>query len=430
LDGTIRNDWSSTLPEENNSFIYPSLTGSFVFSQLPAFKQLDWLSFGKLRLGWAQVGNDTDPYQLYKVYDAEQAFEGTPGYSLPNTKPNASLKPEITSSWETGLNLQFFKNRLGLDVTYYNNNSRNQILAVPVSSSFGYANKIFNAGKINNKGIEVVLNGTPIKTENFSWDATINWAKNKNKVIKLDEQVNTLSLSNTLVELVAREGQSYGQFLGYDFVYTPDGERVVQEDGTFMKTSQLVPLGSILANYTFGFQNSFRYKRFNLGLLVAGRVGGKFFSQTYKVGMYSGILDKTAANNIRETGITLDGVKANVAFNSDGTYEVTNIRENTTNITAQQWARNEYNGPTAFSIFDATFIKLREVTLGYNFPITNSKLIKNVGVNIYGRNLWNIYTKSKYIDPEFTSSGGNVQGIEGGNIPTPVTYGFNVNLKF
>ncbi|MEN5084950.1 SusC/RagA family TonB-linked outer membrane protein [Sphingobacterium faecium] len=430
LDGTIRNDWSSTLPVENNSFIYPSLTGSFVFSQLPAFKQLDWLSFGKLRLGWAQVGNDTDPYQLYKVYDAEQAFEGTPGYSLPNTKPNASLKPEITSSWETGLNLQFFKNRLGLDVTYYNNNSRNQILAVPVSSSFGYANKIFNAGKINNKGIEVVLNGTPIKTENFSWDATINWAKNKNKVIKLDEQVNTLSLSNTLVELVAREGQSYGQFLGYDFVYTPDGERVVQEDGTFMKTSQLVPLGSILANYTFGFQNSFRYKRFNLGFLVAGRVGGKFFSQTYKVGMYSGILDKTAANNIRETGITLDGVKANVAFNSDGTYEVTNIRENTTNITAQQWARNEYNGPTAFSIFDATFIKLREVTLGYNFPITNSKLIKNVGVNIYGRNLWNIYTKSKYIDPEFTSSGGNVQGIEGGNIPTPVTYGFNVNLKF
>lgn len=367
MDGTIRNDWSSTLPVENNSFIYPSLTGSFVFSQLPVFKQLDWLSFGKLRLGWAQVGNDTDPYQLYKVYDAEQAFEGTPGYSLPNTKPNASLKPEITSSWETGLNLQFFKNRLGLDVTYYNNNSRNQILGVPVSSSFGYSNKIFNAGKINNKGIEVVLNGTPIKTENFSWDATINWAKNKNKVIKLDEQVNTLSLSNTLVELVAREGESYGQFLGYDFVYTPDGERVVQEDGTFMKTSQLVPLGSILANYTFGFQNSFRYKRFNLGFLVAGRVGGKFFSQTYKVGMYSGILDKTAANNIRETGVTLDGVKANVAFNSDGTYEVTNIRENTTNITAQQWARNEYNGPTAFSIFDATFIKLREVTLGYNF---------------------------------------------------------------
>jgi len=430
IDGTVRNDWSSTLPVDNNSFIYPSLTGSFVFSQLDAFKQLDWLSFGKLRLGWAQVGNDTDPYQLYKVYEAEQAFEGQPSYSLPDKKPNAQLKPEITSSWETGINLQFFKNRLGLDVTYYNNNSRNQILPVPVSSSFGYASKTFNAGKINNKGLEIVLNGTPIKTENFTWDATINWAKNKNKVIKLDDQVSTLSLSNTLVDLVAREGESYGQFMGYDFVYAPDGQRVVLENGTFMKTSQLVPLGSILPDYTFGIQNSFRYKRFNLGFLIAGRVGGKFFSQTYKVGMYSGILDKTAANNIRETGVTLDGVKADVAFHSDGTYDVTNIRENTSNISAQDWARNEYNGPTAFSIFDATFIKLREVTLGYNFPISNNKLIKNVGINVYGRNLWNIYTKSKYIDPEFTSSGGNVQGIEGGSIPTPVTYGFNVNLKF
>jgi len=197
-----------------------------------------------------------------------------------------------------------------------------------------------------------------------------------------------------------------------------------------MKTSQLVPLGSVLPDFTFGIQNSFRYKNFSLGFLVSGRVGGKFFSQTYKVGMYSGILDKTAANNIRETGVVLDGVKGDVAFHSDGSYDVSNIQQNTTNITAQQWARNEYNGPTTFSIFDATYVKLREVTLGYNFKLTNPKIIKNIGVNVYGRNLWNIYTKSKYIDPEFTSSGGNVQGIEGGNIPLPVTYGFNVNLKF
>ena len=146
--------------------------------------------------------------------------------------------------------------------------------------------------------------------------------------------------------------------------------------------------------------------------------------------MYAGILDKTAANNIRETGVVLDGVKADVNFNADGSYTVTNVEENDTRVTAQQWARNEYNGPTAFSIFDATFVKLREVTLGYNFKINNNKVIKDVGLSVYGRNLWNIYTKSKYIDPEFTSSGGNVQGIEGGNIPTPVTYGFNLNVKF
>ncbi|WP_324756678.1 SusC/RagA family TonB-linked outer membrane protein [Sphingobacterium thalpophilum] len=430
VDATIRNDWSSTLPATAWSYAYPSLAGSFVFSNLDALKELSWLSFGKLRLGWSDVGNDTEPYQLTKVYEAEQSYEGNPSYTLPAQKPNDKLRPERTRSLETGLNVQLLKNRLGLDITYYNNNSRNQILPVPVSSSFGYEYKWLNAGKVNNKGIEIVLNGTLIKHENFSWDATINWAKNRNKVVKLDDQVNTLNLSSSLVQLVAREGESYGQFLGYDFVYAPDGQRVVQADGTYMKTSQLVPLGTIMPDFTFGFQNTFHYKNFNLGFLVSGRVGGKFFSQTYKVGMYAGILDKTAANNIRETGVVLDGVKGNVVFHSDGSYDVTDIQPNTTNITAQQWARNEYNGPTTFSIFDATYVKLREVTLGYNFNFANSKVVKNMGVNVYGRNLWNIYTKSKYIDPEFTSSGGNVQGIEGGNIPLPITYGFNVNFKF
>lgn len=430
VDATIRNDWSSTLPSSNWSYTYPSVAGSFVFSNLEGLKSLPWLSFGKVRLGWSDVGNDTEPYQLKKVYEAEQSYEGNPSYTLPIAKPNDNLLPERTRSWETGFNIQLFKNRLGLDVTYYNNNSRNQILGVPVSSAFGYEAKWLNAGKVSNKGIEIVLNGTPLKSENFTWDATVNWAKNKNKVVKLDDQVNTLNLSSSLVQLVAREGQPYGQFLGYDFVYDKNGQRVVQSDGVYMRTSQLVPLGSILPDFTFGIQNSFRYKNFNLGFLVSGRVGGKFFSQTYKVGMYSGILDKTAANNVRETGVVLDGVQGDVVFHSDGSYDVTNVKPNTTNITAQQWARNEYNGPTAFSIFDATFVKLREVTLGYNFKLANTKVIKNIGVNVYGRNLWNIYTKSKYIDPEFTSSGGNVQGIEGGAIPLPVTYGFNVNLKF
>ncbi|WP_231561511.1 TonB-dependent receptor [Sphingobacterium sp. T2] len=430
LDATVRNDWSSTLPVNNNSFTYPSITGSFVFSDLEGLKNLEWLSFGKIRLGWAQVGNDTEPYQLYKVYEAQQPIDGKPSYSLPKELANNQLKPEVTSSWETGINLSFFRNRLGVDVTYYNNNSRNQILAVPVSSAFGYESKFLNAGKINNRGVEVQLNASPLKNDNFQWNTTVNYAKNKNKVVKLDELVNTLTLSNTLVNLVAREGQPYGQFLGYDFVYAPNGKRVVENDGTYMKTSQLVPLGSILPDFTFGFQNSFQYKNFSLGFLVDGRIGGKFFSQTYKVGMYAGILDKTAANNVRETGVVLDGVKADVTFHADGTYTVDNVTENTTNITAQQWARNEYNGPTTFSIFDASYIKFREVVLGYDIPLKSTKTVKNVNVSLYGRNLWNIYTKSKYIDPEFTTSGGNVQGIEGGNIPTPITYGLNVNLKF
>lgn len=430
LDGTLRNDWSSTLPTDNYSYLYPSVTGSFVFSELEPLKDLSWLSFAKVRLGWAQVGNDTDPYQLAKVYEAQQAFSGVPSYTRPDELANAFLEPEITTSWETGLNVQLFNSRLGFDFTYYNNNSRNQILSVPVSSAFGYESKILNAGLINNKGIEITLNASPIRKENFQWNSSINWARNINKVVELHEQANTFTLSDGLVNLVAREGEEYGQFLGHDFVYSEDGRRVIGEDGTYMKTSQFVPLGSILPKFIFGFQNTFNYKNFSFGFLIDGRVGGNFFSQTYKVGMYSGILDKTADNNVRETGVVLDGVKGDVTFNADGSYTVANPTENDTRITAQQWARNEYSGPTTFSIFDATYVKLRELSFGYNFDLKNTKTIKNVGVSLYGRNLWNIYTKSKYIDPEVTSSSGNVQGIEGGNIPTPVTYGFNVNVKF
>jgi len=429
LDATVRNDWSSTLPTHANSFIYPSFTGSFVFSQLPAIQNLDWLSFAKVRLGWAQVGNDTDPYQLYKAYEVEQSFDSKPSSKLPATLNNSELKPEITSSWEAGVNLQFFKNRLGLDVTYYNNTSRNQILPIPVSSAFGYEAKVLNAGKVENKGLEIILNGSPVKNENFEWNSSLNYSRNKNKVLKLDELVNTLTLSSSLINLVAREGQPYGQLLGYDFVYA-EGKRVVKEDGTYLRTSQLVPLGSVLPDYLFGFQNSFRYKDFSFGFLIDGRVGGSFYSQTYNVGMYSGILERTAENNVREDGLILDGVKADVVFNADGTYSTSNVRANDTRITAQQWGRNESSGPTTFSIFDGTFVKLREVTLGYTVPLKDPKVIKGVRLSAYARNVWNIYTKSKYIDPEFANSSGNVQGIEGGNIPTPLTYGFNVNLKF
>jgi TonB-linked SusC/RagA family outer membrane protein len=429
VDGTVRNDWSSTLPVDRNSFIYPSVTTSLILSELKGINEIGWLDFAKIRLGWAQVGNDTDPYQLQRAYEATQAFDGMAGYKLPERLNNGLLKPEITSSWETGLNIQAFKNRVGLDITYYDNVSRNQIINIPVSSAFGYDSKVINAGKINNKGIEVTLTGTPVRSNGFEWNSTLNWSRNQNKVIRLAPGVNTFQLTNSLVTLVAREGEQYGQLLGYDFVYAADGQKVIKADGTYERAQQLTSLGSVLPKYLFGFQNSFTYKNFNLGFLIDGRVGGKFFSQTYKVAMYAGILDKTAADNIRETGVVLDGVKGTVTYSGDGTYEVTNTTQNDTRITAQAWARNEYNGPTPLTVFDASFVKLREVTFGYNLPL-KSQLIKQVYFGLYGRNLANLYAASKYIDPEMTNSGGNIQGIEGGNIPVPATYGLNVNVKF
>ncbi|TDE14446.1 SusC/RagA family TonB-linked outer membrane protein [Dyadobacter psychrotolerans] len=429
VDGTVRNDWSSTLPIGKNSFAYPSLTTSLILSELNGVKDIGWLDFAKVRLGWAQVGNDTDPYQLQRAYEASQSFDGMASYKLPNQLNNQSLKPEITSSWETGLSIQAFKNRVGLDVTYYDNVSRNQIINIPVSSAFGYDSKVINAGKINNKGVEVTLTGTPIRKNGLEWNTTLNWSRNRNKVIELAPGVNTFQLANSLVTLVAREGQPYGQILGNDFIYAADGQKVIKADGTYDRGQQLTPLGSVLPKYLFGFQNSFTYKNFNLGFLVDGRVGGKFFSQTYKVGMYAGVLDKTAANNVRETGVILDGVKGTVTYRADGTYEVTNTSQNDTRITAQAWSRGEYSGPTPQTVFDATFVKLREITFGYSLPLAN-KTVKQIYFGLYGRNLVNIYTASKYIDPEFTSSGGNIQGLEGGSIPVPATYGLNVNVKF
>ncbi|WP_436414020.1 SusC/RagA family TonB-linked outer membrane protein [Petrimonas sp.] len=430
VEGTLRNDWSSTLPQENNSYLYPSLTSSFILSELPALKNSSWLSFAKLRLGWAQVGNDTDPYQLYKVYEALPAINGNIAYTLPSQLNNLNLKPEITSSVETGLQLQFFKNRIGLDVTYYDNTSRNQIISLPTSDAFGYTTKLINAGEINNRGVEVTFNANPVQTRNFGWNSIINFSKNQNKIVKLSDAVSKLDLSTTLVSLSAQEGESYGQLFGYDFVYAPDGRKVVDASGLYMRTQQLRPLGSVLPDYLWGFQNQFRFKNFNLGFLIDSRVGGKFFSQTYKVAMYSGILPETAANGIRETGVVIDGVKADVAFHADGTYTVSNTTENTTNVSAQAWSRNHYSGPTTFDIFDATFIKFRELTLGYNFKLPQQSFIRNINASVYARNLFYLYRASKIIDPELTNSGGNVQGIEGGNLPTPITYGLNLNFKF
>ena len=343
---------------------------------------------------------------------------------------NLNLKPEITSSVETGLQLQFLRNLIGLDITYYNNTSRNQIISLPTSDAFGYATKLINAGEINNRGFEVTLTANPVQTKNFGWSSIINFSKNKNKIVKLSDAVSKLDLSTTLVSLSAQEGESYGQLFGYDFVFAPDGRKVVGPDGLYMRTQQLQPLGSVLPNYLWGFQNQFRFKNFNLGFLIDSRVGGKFFSQTYKVAMYSGILPETAANGIRETGVIIDGVKADVAFNADGTYTVSNMAENTTKASAQAWARNHYNGPTTFDIFDATFIKFRELTLGYDFKLPQESFIQNINASLYARNLFYIYRTSKIIDPELTNSGGNVQGIEGGNLPTPITYGLNLNFRF
>ncbi len=243
LDGTLRNDWSSTLPLDKNSFAYPSVSSSFIVSELNGLKSASWLDLLKVRLSWAQVGNDTDPYQLQQVYEAVQSFNGNPGYKLPAVLANSRLKPEITSSLEAGVSFRILKNRLGLDVTAYTNDSRNQIINIPTSTAFGYDSKFINAGKINNKGLEVTLTGVPVSTKDFNWDVSLNWSANRNKVVQLTEGVTSFPINdaNSLIALVAVEGESFGQLRGYDFVYDAEGNKVIGSNGAYLRTEQMRP---------------------------------------------------------------------------------------------------------------------------------------------------------------------------------------------
>lgn len=426
LDLTVRNDWSSTLPSNENSYLYPSVTSSFVFTELPVFKSLPWFTFGKVRLGWAQVGNDTDPYRLTVDYTNLGNFGSDIVYSMPGTLNSSKLKPETNTSYEIGTELRFFMNRLGIDFTYYSMSSTNQILPVTISGASGFLTQVINAGEITNKGVELELTGTPVQTKGFSWDIVVNFAKNKNKVVKLADGVDNYQLANGpfSVSVNAFKGQSYGTILGTDFVYAPDGQKVIGDNGRYLKTTDVVPLGNYLPNWNAGITNVFSYKGFQLSCLIDIQNGGQLFSTTNMWGHYSGILKETAENGIRENGLVLKGV-VNVGTAANPVYV-----ENTRRISAERWAADFYSGPAKQNIFNTDYIKLREVAFSYTIPSKYTGPVQNVKISIFGRNLamWN--TDNQHIDPESSTSAGNIQGIEGAQLPSLRTFGFNLSCNF
>lgn len=420
LDFSLRNDWSSSLPQSNNSYIYPSITGSFVFSEMlkDSFK---WMNYGKLRVGYAMVGNDTDPYQIVDTYRHYTRIDpSASGYVL-NTKLNfADLKPESTTSFEIGLEMAFLNNRINFEGTYYSSETKDQILALSTSGVTGYTYKVVNSGVIGNKGIELSLTVVPVKTSSFTWTSTITLASNKNKVKELLSGVDYYRLvaAPFRVEVGARKGESYGTIMGTDFVYDSNGNKVVGSNGMYLSTSGNVKLGNIYPDFTGGWSNTFTYKGIDLSILVDFSKGGNFFSTSYMWGMYSGMLEETAANNIREDGIILDGVK------QDGT-------KNDKKISAVTWASGFNSGPAAQSILKSDYVKLREVNLGYTIPLNKEFFIKNLRVAAYGRNLKVWGSDTKHFDPEMIVTGsGNIQGIEGAALPSVANFGFNLSLKF
>lgn len=414
LEGTTRTDWFSTVKK---SVTYPSVTGTFIFSQLTP--ELDWLSFGKLRLGWAQVGNDTDAYRTSDYYNINSPFLGDPSYSLSATANNPDLKPEMMTTKEIGLEAAFLNNRIGFEVSYYEIKTKDLITRVQYDGSTGYAYRWMNAGDMKNRGIEATVNLAPVRTEDFSWDISWNFSKNKNELTRLADGVESVEITTApfQVSLQGKVGETYGQIYGTDYVRDNNGNRVVGANGLYQATD-VKALGSYLPDYNMGIRNTFQYKSFRLGVLIDMQKGGKYFSTTHMFGMYSGMLDKTANNNVRENGLVLDGVK------EDGS-------KNDIIVGGQEWAQSHYGGVDAQNIFDADYIKLREVTLGYDLPKKWIGPFKGITLSVYGRNLLTWGLDWKGMDPEMASYGsGNIQAIEGASLPSTRTYGMNVKFKF
>lgn len=449
LDVTGRNDWSSALPVDNNSYFYPSVSGSFVFSEV---LDLSVLSFGKLRAAWAQTGSDTRPYRTSNTFAPLDNIGGVASFSIPNTLNNPDLKPEQTSAYEFGIEVNFWQDRIGLDVTYYNSSTTNQIVPVGTSGATGYTSQYVNAGEMINKGIEISLYITPVRNNDFNWDIGLNFAKNENEVAELfegDENLTNILLVNApfAVTLNAFEGQPYGTILGYDFLYDDNGNKLVNPaNGYYMKTSQLVPIGTSLADFTGGIWTRLNYKGLSISGLVDFQKGGDLFSLSNTWGKYSGLFIETVENNIREDGIVVDGVYASLDAEGnpividegdpdvmgDETYQSTGqVNETNISATTHFFVHSGYSIGAA-DTYDASFMKFRELKVSYTLPqrwLGNSG-IGDLTLSFVGRNLAVISKNVPHIDPESAVNAGNIQGLEGGQVPSPRTLGFNLSFNF
>lgn len=425
LDFSVRNDWSSALPEGNNSYLYPMIGGSLVFSELIPVNKV--LSFGKVRYSYAQVGSDLDPHQINPIYGSGSFYGSNATQSVPNTLRNINLRPQLTSTHEAGVEMKFLNNRVGFDVTYYTDINEDQILQLTVPATSGYTVAIINAGKITREGLEVQLTGTPLKSRNFNWDVTFNWATNKSVVEELADGLDNRQLGAAPFgpTLNAKVGEEWGALIGRAYRRDANGNRLVGSNGAFLFDNNQ-PLGSVLPEFTGGLVNSFNFKGIQLRASIDYQKGGQFYSTTAMFNVYSGLGAETvglndkgvpkrdpvsAGGGIRAEGVTADG-QPNTVYRAADAYYKSLFR------LSEEW------------IFDASFLKIREVSLGYNFDPKKLGLnfATKLNVAIVGRNLlfFGKETKERGFDP----SEGEVFWYEGGQLPQTRAFGFNISLGF
>ncbi|TZF85961.1 SusC/RagA family TonB-linked outer membrane protein (plasmid) [Pedobacter sp. BS3] len=430
LNLTARNDWSSTLPKKNNSFFYPSASVGFVFSDLLGLSNNKYFSYGKLRLSYAQAGNDADPYLVYQTYSQANPSDGTRGeiifpyngingFLLSNVLANSDLTPEKVTETEIGTDLRFFRNRLGIEFSYYDKVSKDQILLQEVASSGGYSDKVINGGEVSNRGVELVVTATPVKSKNFTWDILLNYAKNNYKLKSLAEGIDNIFLGGfSTPQIRVDKKYGYGVIWGQGYKTNSDGKLLIDDDGYPILSDELGPIGNVTPDWTGGIRNTFTYKGLSLSTLFDIKQGGDILNLDLYYSTYYGTAKVTEQRN---TTKVWDGIRE-----SDGKANTIPVLQD------QSYFQNFYSYVDQNFVEDGSFVKLREITLSYSLPksLIQKSPFESVSFSVTGRNLW-IKSDFSYLDPEGSLLGDtNSQGLYHAITPGTRGWTFGLNVKF
>jgi len=434
LDLTGRNDWSSTLPVDVNSYFYPSATATWIFTETFGLDP-NLFSFGKIRLGWAQVGNDTDPYRLDLSYGSGTPYGNNPSYSMGSTMPPANLKNELITSNEFGLDLKFFNNRLGLDFTVYKSTAKNQILSAAIPSTSGFNSQLINAGQIDNQGVEIMLNATPVVISDFSWDVMVNWSKNTSKIISLNGDVKRLELykpEGDQITVVADVGSAYGDMWGRGFVYHENGKRIVGANGVPLVTDELKKLGNIMPDWLAGINNSFSYKSINFSFLIDAKIGGDLYSRTNQDGWATGALKSTVGNNPKGNPVR-DPLEDGGGYLCDGVFEDGTPNDVYVYLDDVRWSKGFFTNGERW-LYDASYVKLREIGLSYSLPgsLVGKINLRGIDIGVFARNVALLYKNCINFDPEVSNRSAiqSSQGAEYAAPPSARNIGFRVKFTY
>jgi hypothetical protein len=448
LTATGRNDWSSTLPVDNRSYFYPSVSGSFVFTQV--LPNIPYLSFGKVRASWAQVGKDANPYSTLTYVNSPISYGSFIGIGNQYTSGNPFLKPEIQNSWEIGGELRFLRNRIGIDYTYYHSQTKNQIAQPRLSNASGYILKSINSGSVINKGMEIAISGKAITQKDFSWDVMLNFSYNKGRLgaflpgvsyfYPTDAQFGTVKAASIPNGgyFLGMTGTTYLRETDSDKKEIPNGRYQVDPATGLYKLNNTNPIvGNREPDFLAGFNNTFRYKHFILTFLLDIRKGGDVYNGTEYAMVLNGLSKRTTEND--RQSVTVKGVDANTGadfeqtYEADKTYTINKVQQSGKYIIQQYWSN--YAANSMNFITSVNWVKLRSLSLTYDFSglLKNKKIFKELSATAIGTNL-HTWTNYKGMDPEVSAAGGTggsgSTGIDYLGVPAVASFTFGVNMTF